>query len=136
MEGDLIRFTLSLGAIALLVLTVHLLGFSAPPRLQSVADASDLFMLSAGGAGIARIAFDRAGNCAIARDASGRLLLLRPHGAQFVVEAIETTNLSLEGGQLAVCLGDSPKLLMLDLGLTAAEWVEPGLLNASAVQEQ
>jgi len=121
MSAAIIQFAASFAAVALLVWVVHLAGFSRPARLADESEARELASLTHGGFAAARVALDRNGKGAIAADAAGRLLLLRPHGGQFVPELLPRTALSADGDRLRI-IGAGGAAIILDIGPEAARW--------------
>ena len=121
MNAPLIQFAASFAAVALLVWVVHLAGFSRPARLADEHEARELASLTPGGFAATSIALDRNGKGAIAEDATGRLLLLRPHGGQFVPELLPRTALSADGDRLRI-IGAGRAAIILDIGPDAARW--------------
>jgi len=122
MGAQALEFAGSFAAVALLVLAVHLAGFSRQARLHSEDEARELARLAPGGFDVAQIALDRDGGAALALSSDGRLLLLRPHGAQFVAVPVSPAAVRREGEVLRVEPAGAPAIA-LRLGPDAAGWI-------------
>lgn len=110
----------SLLAVLALVLLTWMLGFRQVARLESEDEARELMRLAPGGFEPVTIALDRHGSGAIGRDAQGRLLILWPHGSQFVARALEPgESLQAEDGMLHIV---GARRIALDLGELAEDW--------------
>ena len=112
MGAQAIEFAGSFAAVALLVLVVHLAGFSRPARLQNEQEALELARLTPGGFEVAQIALDRDGGGALALGSKGQLLLLRPHGAQFVAVPVSRGSVQRDGEILTVRPTDAPAIAL------------------------
>lgn len=123
MDAIAIQFAASLVAVAAMVLVVHLAGFSRSARLLSEQEARDIAQLAPGGFCAVRIALDKSGRGAIAADAAGRLVLLRPHGAHFVPEAVEPAAVRCDGDALLVDSQVQPAI-QLAIGPDAVNWAQ------------
>lgn len=120
MNAELVQFAASLVAVALLVWAVHLAGFSRPARPLDESEARELARLAPGGFVPLRLALDLGGRGAIAADSAGRLLLLRPHGAQFVAEPVSAAAIRAGEGSLLIDAGGC--ITTLNLGAEAGSW--------------
>ena len=83
-----LQLVLSLAAVLALVAFAHFLGFSRGGAIADKGEARELLELAAGGFDAVDIAVGAGGRGAIARDASGRLAVLFPHGGQFVARVL------------------------------------------------
>lgn len=120
MNAQLLQFGGSLLAITLLVLLAHWLGFSRSARLQSKDEARELLALAPGGFSAIEIALAAEGTGAIARDASGRLAVLKPHGGRFVAQHLPPAiPIEVQGETLRI--HTSPPL-NLPIGGSAQKW--------------
>lgn len=124
MTGELAQFAASLGAVAALVVMVHLLGFSSGATLGSEAEARDLFRLAPGGFEPVVVALDREGRGAIGRDRQGRIAVLVPHGRQFVARVLlPTARLGASNDALTIeCTSIARQAITLRLGDSAGVW--------------
>lgn len=93
-------------------------------RLRDEADAKELARAAICGFEPVEIALDRAGIGALARDASGRFMLLRRHGAQFAARLLDTHAFArLDRNFLTIGTGDRHfGEITLDLGDKAQIW--------------
>lgn len=124
MTGLVAQFASSFGAVAALVALAHLLGFSAGARLTSEEEARELLRLAPGGFEPLALSLERDGRGAIARDSTGRIALLLPHGGQFVARVLVPAPwLKACGDALAIeCAALGPRAITLLLGESAADW--------------
>lgn len=124
MTGPVAQFAASLGAVSAIVLLTHWLGFSTGARLGSEEEARELLRLAPGGFEPAALALDRGGRGAIARDSTGRIALLLPHGGHFVARVLPpAARLTADGDRLAIeCAAPGPRRTSLLLGETASIW--------------
>lgn len=79
----LLQFGGSLIAIVTLAWLARRLGLGPDPKLASEEEARDAAEAAAPGFHPIALSLDREGQAALLRDAAGRVLLLRPHGAHF-----------------------------------------------------
>jgi len=110
MGAQAIEFAGSFAAVAVLVLIVHLAGFSRPAELQNEQEARELARLTPGGFEVAQIALDLEGSGALALGSDGRLLLIRAHGAQFVAVPVSRGAVQREGDAVTVRHPGSPAI--------------------------
>lgn len=80
---EILQFVASLAAILILAGIAHALRLGQPVRLAGEAEIRHAAGEAVDGYDPVQWAVDRGGNCAILRDADGRLLLLKPHGNKF-----------------------------------------------------
>lgn len=121
---ELAKLGLSLAAILGVAWLVARLGLGSDVRLRDEAEARDRARAALCGFEPAEIALDRAGIGALARDASGRVLLLRRHGAQFAARLLDShANARLDRNFLTIGT-DDPRFgtVTLDLGDKAQHW--------------
>ena len=88
MDGAVPQFLGSVLAVAALVALTYILGFRQAGKLESEAEARELFRLAPGGFEPEELGLDSDGGAAIARDEQGRIAVLVPHGNQFVVRPV------------------------------------------------
>jgi hypothetical protein len=121
---QLVQFGGSLLAILLLAWLAHRLGLGGDLRIRSEDHAREMADEAVSGFDPVDIAIDRAGYSAIMRDASGRILLLRRHGAHFAGRLITTRpEARLDQGFLTINAEDRPfGTVTLNLGKAAQEW--------------
>ena len=112
---------LAILSVMALVVLVRVLAPTHIPQLSSPAEAAMLADWLPGGFAVAACALDRAGHGAVLRDATGRMAVVAPLGAHFVVRLVDTARaagngwLELRGGDMAC---------QLDLGPEAAAWAQ------------
>nr|WP_137676895.1 hypothetical protein [Parerythrobacter lutipelagi] len=118
------QFGGSLVAIILLAWLVHKLGLGGDMRIRNEQQARELADEAESGFEPVEIAIDRAGYSAIMRDAGGRILLLRRHGANFAGRLITLRpDARLDQGFLTIFADDKPfGPVTLNLGNAAQEW--------------
>lgn len=116
----------SLAAILALAGFAKGLGLGRTPRLQDAAHAKCVADMIVPGFEPVEISLDRAGGGALMRDASGRSLLVRPHGAAFAGRLLDAaTKVELDKHVLTITPDDrffGPA--RLDLGPQAASWAK------------
>ncbi len=122
MGAQILEFAGSFAAVALLVLTVHLAGFSRPAKLHDEQEAREMARLTPGGFEVAQIALDCEGGGPLALSRDGRLLLLRAHGAKFVAVPVGLDAVRREGEILTIQPSGSAAV-ELRLGPGDAAWV-------------
>jgi len=124
MPGLLLQFAGSLAAVALLVFGAYRLGFVREARLAGEEEARDIAGLAPRGFEPVALALDRDGRGALLRDAAGRIVLLAPHGAHFVVRELDPpARAQAHGGMLSLmCERHTTSLVSLDLGDSAPDW--------------
>ena len=103
---------------------VRFMGLGADVRLRSEAQARDLARSALCGFEPAEMVLDRAGIGALARDAQGRVMLLKRHGAQFAARLLDSHAFTrLDRNFLTIGSGErnfTP--VTLDLGEQAQVW--------------
>lgn len=120
MNGTALQFLGSLAAVVVLVALTYFLGFRQSAKLASEGEAAELFRLSPGGFEPATLALGEDGQTAIARDASGRLAVLLPHGNHFVVRPVpKAARMTANEGWLLIA--GRPEIRIL-LGESARDW--------------
>lgn len=113
----------SAAAVAFLIVLAWKLGFSGRPELADQAHARALADEVPGGFEAVAVALDRTRCAALLRDASGRIVLIAPAGAHFVVRRLGPgSKAACEGGRLTV--SGSGVSASLDLGREAGDWAE------------
>ncbi len=124
--SPMVQFAASLGAVAMLVLLAHFLGFSRGARIESEAEARDLLRLAPGGFEPTGLVLDAQGRGAIAHDGDGRIALLLPHGGQFVARILPPDcHCTRNAGVLAIeSTSIGPCAIALQPGETARQWAE------------
>nr|WP_202390316.1 hypothetical protein [Tsuneonella aeria] len=120
----MIQFAGSLAAIAALAFIALKLGLGGDRRIRDEEDLRELAEEALCGFDPVEVAIDRAGLAAIARDAGGRIMLLRRHGAHFAARLLSPpVRNRLDGAALVVESGErlfGP--VRLDLGDDARTW--------------
>ncbi len=122
--NPLIQFGASLLAILALALLARWLGLGGDVRIQGEAQARALAQEAIPGFEAIAVALDRAGIGAILKDAEGRQLLLRRHGAHFVGRMLDTA-VEARLDQNFLTLGTGEKFfgkITLNLGDKAQYW--------------
>lgn len=114
----------SLGAILALAWLARRLQLGGDPRIQGEEHAYALADDAICGFDAQAIAVDRAGIGAIARDAAGRVLLIRQHGSHFAArELVSLAGVRLDGRFLTLSTDDRRfGTITLDLGDQAQVW--------------
>ena len=85
----LIQLAVSLALVIAVAALVHHLGLGRDVRLRDAGEARALARAALCGFEPRDLALDRAGIGALARDAQGRVMLLRRHGAQFAARMLD-----------------------------------------------
>ena len=124
----LLQFLGSLAAILALAWLVRKMKLGPPVRIENADHARELAEEQLDGYEPVEIAVDRAGYGAIMRDAAGRIMVLKPHGAH-VAGRILTSHASCRLNRNQLTLGTADKRfgsITLDLGedreTGAAHW--------------
>jgi hypothetical protein len=122
--GEAIQFGGSLLAILALAWTAHKLGLGGDRRIRDESELRELAEEALCGFDPVDIALDRAGLAALARDADGRIMLLRRHGAHFASRMLDGhANARLDRHFLVVGTNDRRfGEVTLDLGEQASAW--------------
>lgn len=124
MSGQLLQFGGSLLAILALAWLAHRLGLGGESRIRDEAHLRELAEEALCGFAPVELAIDRAGLGALARDAEGRVMLLRRHGAHFASRLLDShLHVRLDRNLLEVGTGE-PRFgrTTLDLGEQAPAW--------------
>lgn len=104
---EALKLAASLLAILALAWTARRLGLGAAPRLRDESSARAAIEAALPGFVPAVLALDSEGRGALARDADGRVLLLRAHGAHFVARLLPPgASAIVDGGDLVVDPGE------------------------------
>jgi hypothetical protein len=124
MEWELLKYGGSLLAVALLVLAGWKMGLGADVRLRSEDEARSLADAAICGFAPVAVGLDRAGIGALLRDASGRVLLIRRHGARFAARLLDShAHARLDRNFLTIGTGEATfGSVTLDLGGEAQVW--------------
>lgn len=124
MTAELIQMGASLFAILALAWIALKLGLGGDSRIRDEAHLRELAEEALYGFEPMEIAIDRAGLAALARDADGRVMLLRRHGAHFASRLLDGhTHVRLDRQFLVVATSDRRfGEITLDLGDSAATW--------------
>ena len=124
MTAELIQMGASLFAILALAWIALQLGLGGDSRIRDEAHLRELAEEAFYGFEPMEIAIDRAGVAALARDADGRVMLLRRHGAHFASRLLDGhTHVRLDRQFLVVGTSDRRfGEITLDLGDSAATW--------------
>ena len=121
---QLLQVAVSIVAVLLLALLAHRLGLGGDVRLRTRDQALDEAAAALGGFDAVDVVLDRAGIGALLRDAQGRVLLLRRHGAQFAARLLDShSDTRLDRNFLTIGTGDTSfGKVTLDLGDKAQVW--------------
>lgn len=124
MTAQLFQLGASLVAILALAWIAWRLKLGGDLRIRDEAHARELAEESICGFEPAELAIDRAGYAALLRDAEGRVLLLRRHGAHFAGRLLDGhTQSRLDRNFLTVGTSDRRfGEVTLDLGVRAQDW--------------
>ncbi|MGN6495796.1 MAG: hypothetical protein ACTHK5_00430 [Tsuneonella sp.] len=124
MNGQLLQFGGSLLAILALAWTASRLRLGGDTRIRDARHARELADEAICGFDAQDLAIDRAGYGALLRDTSGRVLLLRRHGAHFAARLLDShTHSRLDRNFLTVATTDKRfGGVTLDLGDQAQHW--------------
>lgn len=124
METELLMFGGSLAAVALLVFVGWKLDLGGDVRLRSEEEARALADAAVCGFDATAIGLDRAGIGALLRDGSGRVLLIRRHGARFAARLLDShAHARLDRNFLTIGTGEATfGSVTLDLGGEAQVW--------------
>ena len=122
--GELLQFGGSLLAILALAWIALKLGLGGDRRIRDEAELRVLAEEALCGFEPVELAIDRAGLAALARDAEGRVMLLRRHGAHFASRLLDGhANVRLDRHFLIVGTSDRRfGEVTLDLGDDASAW--------------
>lgn len=124
MNGELLKLAGSVAGILFLFAVALKLRLGGDVRLRSEDQARELAEHAVCGFDPVEIALDRAGIGALMRDAQGRILLLRRHGAHFAGRLLGShTGSRLDRNLLTVASGERRfGEVTLDLGPQAQVW--------------
>ncbi len=124
MNAQALQFGGSLVAILLLAGIAHWLRLGGDSRIRDEGHLRALAEEALYGFDPTDIAIDRAGYGALARDAEGRVMVLRRHGAHFVSRLLDShAHARLDRNFLVVGTGDKRfGEVTLDLGTEAQAW--------------
>ncbi len=119
-----LQFAGSLAAILLLAWLARKLGLGGDERLRDPEEARRLADEALCGFEAEDVVLDRAGIGALLRDSSGRVLLLRRHGARWVARLLDShAGVRLDRNFLTVATAErSFGAITLDLGDQAQVW--------------
>lgn len=122
--GLVMQLVGSLVAILALAWIAHRLGLGGDARIRSEEEARVLADEAIHGFDPVEIAIDRAGMGALCRDALGRVLLLRRHGAHWASRLLDShANTRLDRGFLTLATADRRfGSVTFDLGDEAPVW--------------
>ena len=121
---ELIQLAGSILAIVFVAWLVRQMGLGGDPRIRSEDQARALADEAVSGFVAEDIALDRAGIGALLRDSSGRVLLLRQHGAHFAARILDgKSKARLNQNFLTIEAGEKTfGSITLDLGENAGIW--------------
>ncbi len=124
MLPELLKFGGSLAAVALLVLAGWKMGLGGDVRLRSEDEARALADAAICGFDATTVGLDRAGIGALLGDASGRVMLIRRHGARFAARLLDShAHVRLDRNFLTIGTGEATfGRVTLDLGSEAQVW--------------
>lgn len=111
-------------AVLLLALLASQLGLGGDPRLRDEAAARSIAEAAVCGFDATEVTLDRAGIGALLRDADGRVMLIRRHGARFAARLIDRdADTRLDRNFLTIATSDRRfGKVTLDLGPQAQVW--------------
>ncbi|QGN55092.1 hypothetical protein [Novosphingobium sp. Gsoil 351] len=124
MIAHALQFGGSLAAIVLLAWLARRLELGGDPRLRDPAEARRLASEALCGFEAQDVALDRAGIGALLRDSSGRVMLLRRHGARWVARLLDGhAGVRLDRTFMTVSTAEKTfGAITLDLGDQAQSW--------------
>ena len=124
MNAELLQFGGSLVAILALAWIAHKLGLGGDTRIRDEAHLRELAEEALCGFDPVDMAIDRSGMGALARDAQGRVMLLRRHGAHFASRLLDNhLHVRLDRNLITVGTGEKRfGTITLDLGDQAPAW--------------
>lgn len=124
MTGKLIQMGASLFAILALAWIALKLGLGGDVRIRDEGHLRELVDEALCGFDPVEVVIDKAGFAALARDAEGRVMLLRRHGAHFVSRLLDGhAHVRLDRNCLVVATSDRRfGEVTLDLGVAASAW--------------
>lgn len=130
-DGTLLQFVGSLIAITLLVLLSRWLGLGGAARLRDEAEAREIAEDAICGFGPREVVLDAKGRGALLVGASGRIMLLAPHGSKFSARLLDwNCRTKVTGDTLAVDTGETNfPTVRLELGQQIGAWA-PRLVHA------
>jgi hypothetical protein len=119
----LLQLAGSLAAVLFLVFVAWTLRLGGAARIADEAEARELADNAVCGFEAEAVALDRTGHGALLRDASGRILLLVPHGNRFVGRLLDgRARVQLDADRLVVAIGER-RLAPVTLALAdSAAW--------------
>ncbi|MDP3676230.1 MAG: hypothetical protein Q8R44_14245 [Novosphingobium sp.] len=124
MIGQALQFGGSLAAILLLAWLARRLGLGGDPRLRDPDEARRLAGEALDGFEAQDVVLDRAGIGALLRDTSGRVMLLRRHGARWAARLLDGhAGVRLDRTFMTIATHDRTfGAITLDLGDQAQAW--------------
>ena len=124
MTAELLKLAGSIAAILALAWAARRMDLGGDRRIRSEAEARALADEAICGFDPVDMAIDRAGIGALLRDAEGRILLLRRHGAHFAARLLDSHAFArLDQGFLTIGTGETRfGKVTLDLGPKAQVW--------------
>ena len=124
MNAEVLQFGGSLVAILALAWIASKLGLGGDTRIRDEAHLRDLAEEALCGFEPVDVAIDRSGMGALARDAQGRVMLLRRHGAHFASRLLDNhLHVRLDRNLITVGTGERRfGTITLDLGDQAPAW--------------
>lgn len=122
--ATLLQFGGSLVAILVLAWLAHRLGLGGETRIASADEARTLADEAICGFEAQDVTIDRDGTGALLRDAQGRVLLLRRHGAHYAARLLDaSTGAVVKDTRLTLTTAERRfGSVTLDLGAEAGEW--------------
>lgn len=104
--GFALQTLVSLAAVLAIAALVRGLGLGASPRIRDAADAIRLAEEAEAGFGAVEACVDADGHAAVARNAMGQRMVLRPHGAHVAARRIADGPLPA-AGRVTIETGDA-----------------------------
>jgi hypothetical protein len=121
---QIVQLAASIAAILFIAWLAHRMGLGGDVRIRDAAHARALAHEAVFGFVPVEIGLDRAGIAALMKDAAGRHLLIRRHGAQFAARLLDRHSASrLDRNFLTIGTGERLfGTITLDLGADAQNW--------------
>lgn len=126
MIGQALQFGGSLAAILLLAWLTRRLGLGGDPQLRDAQEARRLAGEALEGFEARDVVLDRDGTGALLRDAAGRVMVLRRHGARWAGRLLDShAAVRIDRTLLTITTHDKPfGAVTLDLGDQAQVWAD------------
>ena len=123
MSGPL-PLALALAAVLALILLTHRLGFSRGATLSSTDEAAELAQCLPGGFAPTEAVLAQDRRTALLRDEGGKVVLVAPVGAHFLVRPVEVGWAVRQSGAARLQIEGSDFVAELELGPACQHWLE------------